>query len=280
MILLPKLKSRSTATERNKMQAETRDERFAADALRSIGITVDRVMENGAPSCDYVATDGQARYAIEIKSRTDPKDLWKTVDRGEIYETGREIHRSSHVEAIVDGAMKQLRQTRQRASVDFQVVVFIIQPVFSRDAEFERVMGTLYGTQELPNLGPDLQTHSTLTCLYFRESRFFRHKDLNGAIVIVGSEHWTLCVNNYAANATAFRGSQLCQWFALNRSHFDPDEATRERGYLIADFDMPRADIAAVQLAVRAKYGLDKVVLVNPVEYSAAVAIPRRDLTE
>ena len=257
------------------MQPETEDEKLAAALLGAIGLNAVRVQGGGAPNCDYVGSDGKASYAFEVKSRTDSEELWKTTRRGGIFDSEQALHRSSRIEAIVDDAMTQLKHTGTQCGADFSVVVFVIRPVFSRDAECQRVLGTLYGTQAVLDIASNPTTGGEFNCLYFRESRFFRHTDLSGAILLVEDEV-TLFANSCASNATGFRESTLYQKFASCYALFDPVlHATRERGFLIADFDMPRSDLGAVLAALRTKYGLDKVILLNPVERSAAVAVPR-----
>jgi len=257
------------------MQSESRDEWLVAESLTALGFQVTRVPTGRKRSCDFTVSDSQSRYLVEVKGRTDPNELWTTLQQDETYESGRDLCRSNRIQDVVDGAMKQLTETRRTRFAEFMLTALVVRPVLSRDAEFRRVMATLYGTQELLEFGADFKSRTTYTCLYFDESSFFRHEELNAALVFVGSEKWTLCVNDFASNAAEFRKSQMYRQFIKARAIFDPASATRDQGYLVADFDVSRSDRGSMQREICRRYGLQNVIPFNPIEWTGAVAIPK-----
>ena len=126
----------------------------------------------------------------------------------------------------------------------------------------EQILGTLYGVGAITDSEAGGAFRRRRHCLYFSESAFFKHPDLDGAIVH-GPDGIALYMNDYGRRLDRVRQSGLACFLARHNAAYDKEAMESRSDYLVADFEMDRTDPNAVLDRLRQKYSSPKLQIVN-----------------
>lgn len=242
----------------------TDDEQFVADVLGRIGITAQKIAEARARTADLMASDGEHRYVIEVKTRTDDDRLATQIASADIVYRRWPVGPTSTVAAILQQAMAQIDAT----SEDELRLIWICVRSF-RHGEYtlaEQIRQTLYGISRIAGSEDDAAPE----CYFFFESVFFRHKQLDGA-VITFDDKLVLGINPYGGRSDILKQSKLGR--AFQSVILDPIELERDKRCLIADCDIDRSRSDLVLEYLGGKYNIRHPVHFNFDEHAAFARI-------
>jgi hypothetical protein len=120
---------------------------------------------------------------------------------------------------------------------------------------------TLYGVGAINDSEVD-GTCRRRRCLYFSESAFFKHPDLDGAIVL-GPDGGALYMNDYGRRLDRVRQSGLAKFLAQHNVDYDKEAMESRCDCLVADFEADRRDAHAVFNRLKQKYFSRKLQIMN-----------------
>lgn len=249
------------------------------EVLIAAGLQVDRVPEGATRTCDLRASDGAARYVIEVKSLQDDQAIGSTLARGDVHIGKRDWFNNPTLHNAIHDAARQLSNC-VRDTDDLRITALIPRVCFGADVAMKQAVGVLCGIGiVLPLGGP--RSGKSFQCLYFGESVFFRHRhDRDGlsrmdAAIVLSDDGDMLLINDHSSHRESMQSSRLAQFFmkvgALNNAAI----LVQQGGFLHADCDIDRSDEPAVLRYLEGKYGFQRLIRVNPTEHSAMVSVRR-----
>ncbi len=211
--------------------------------------------------CDLSAEDTCAKYLIEVKAINDEDKIKQTLRIGGFYETDRSHVYRKRVAKEIHEAKNQLQSTARDYEDHLWVVALIARSKYDARFMSEQIIGTLYGVGAITDCGADGGSRRR-RCLYFFESAFRKHPDLDGAIVL-GPDGVLLCMNDYGLRLDRMRQSGLACFLAQHNALYDMAKWESDGDCLVADFEADRADEQAVFERLKQKYPGLKLQLVN-----------------
>ena len=259
------------AHPRSKMN-DANDVSLVRAVLEAAGVRAERVPTAQAKRCDLWAEDDAEHYLIEVKGFHDNPAIHKALRETGESQSQRRLDYLGTVAGDVSDALTQLRETAQGHAESLWLVALLARTAYGPDVTVKQILGTLYGTRQVMDM--DSPTASAVSCLYFSHSAFFRHPDLDGAMVI-GPKGSMLCLNDFGRRVDRLRRSPLGRFFAERGALHDAASSERDLHILVADCDADRDDEAKVLQYLEQKYKLKHLVSLAPVEYSATVLVPR-----
>jgi len=244
------------------------DERDIEDVckyLKTAGLLVTRVdVDPKAERCDLSAKDGCEKYLIEVKGINDEDEIKQTLRKGEIYETDRSHVYRKRVAREIHKAQNQLQSTATGYDDHLWLVALIARSKYDARFMTEQIFGTLYGVGAITDseAGGALRRRRCLYCLYFSESAFHKHPDLDGAIVL-GPDGIRLYMNDYGRRLDRVRQSGLACFLAQHNLLYDKEAMESRSDCLVADFEMDRTDQNAVLDRLKQKYSNPRLQILN-----------------
>lgn len=243
----------------------TPEETFVQRWLEQTGITAKKLRENPPSlSCDFRAFDQGHVYWVEVKSRTGDETL-----REELAEKGtalrqRPLGYHSTMASILDEAVQQLNAS-SAAEPSFEIVWMLFKNPGEADLHFQQLISTVFGIEDVWDMA--LGEGAAKPCYFFRESVFFKHKQLDAAVGLdCPTGKFTMCVNAFSSRRPAFLETKLHREFqTVAQKHkvdaiLDPAELERVGRAYLADCPVPRRDQEAVLDYVKRKYSLTQPV--------------------
>ncbi len=224
-----------------------------AENLEGLGLQVTALEErDGQRTPDLLASSGDTRFLIEVKSKTDDADELalqnERAAQGEVGEWSEPWAPRNTVSRILRDGARQLAAFPEE-QYDFALLWLHAE---GRDpgSQLEQFRHTLYGLTRVFSLRELEFDHQ---CFFFHESGFFSLSDsLDGAIISTPTEA-QLCLNTYSSRSGALRESPLAR--ALAPGMCDPEALAEEGVAIIADFAADRRDSSKVIAALQEKYG-------------------------
>ena len=245
------------------------DERDIEDVckyLKTAGLLVTRVdVDPKAERCDLSAKDTREKYLIEVKGINDEDEIKQTLRSGGIYETDRSHVYRKRVAREIHKAQNQLQSTATDYDDHLWLVALIARSKYDARFMSEQILGTLYGEVAITDseAGGALRRRRCLyRCLYFSESAFFKHPNLDGAIVL-RPDGIALYMNDYGRRLDRVRQSGLACFLAQHNAVYDKEARESRSDCLVADFEMDRTDPNAVLDGLKQKYSSPKLRIVN-----------------
>lgn len=227
---------------------------FVQNKLENMGFCVDRISESDRPRPDLLASDRNATYVIEVKTKEPNAEV--TAKRDEILESGEVF---SHVESLgprnllsglVRNAAKQLRAFSSSERTGSYSIVWLFCIGLHAEDRCEQFIKTLYGSTTINDWDGDF----TGPCYFFRNSEFYRHQKTLDAAVVSTEEDLRLCLNPLSHRYEKIKEtklvSELLDWT------LDPLESEARGEALFVDGDVDRSDKQAVLDFLRKKYSL------------------------
>jgi hypothetical protein len=184
-----------------------------------------------------------------IVSRSQPTDSWKRVD-----------------EILYDG-VKQL----QEHDPENKWPHFIWLHCEGQDADlyFLRLPATLYGTQKLISS----QVSNVITCYYFWDSAFFRHRNSLDGVIISQEGKAQLNLNELSPRLAGVEASSLAK--AFKTGTFYPQQYAQDADVMFNDSSGPRKEESVILAYLRTKYQLEHLQTINMTRHSGIVRTPR-----
>jgi hypothetical protein len=208
--------------------------------------------------CDLSAEDASEKYLIEVKGINDEDEIKRTLRSGQIFETDRSHVHRGRVAKEIHKARNQLISTANDYDGHLWLVALIARSKFDAPFMVEQILGTLYGVGAIT----DYEAGRRRRCLYFSESAFYKHPELDGAIVL-GPDGMALYMNDYGCRLDRVRQSGLACFLAQHDAVYDKEAMESRCDCLVADFEMDRSDEQAVFARLQLKYSTRKLQVVN-----------------
>jgi hypothetical protein len=241
------------------------DERDIEDVcknLKAAGLLVTLVdVDPKAERCDLSAKDTCEKYLIEVKGINDEDEIKQTLRNGGMFETDRSHVFRNRVAKEIHKAKKQLQSTANDYEDHLWLVALIARSKYDAPFMSEQILGTLYGVGAITDSEAGGACRRR-RCLYFSASAFFKHPDLDGAIVL-GPDGIALYMNDYGRRLDRVRQSGLACFLAQYNVVYDKEAMESRSDCLIADFEMDRTDQNAVLDRLKQKYSSPKLQIVN-----------------
>jgi len=262
---------------RRQVDADAKDIEDVHEIMESAGLETARIPVAATPRCDLRARDAEGeQYMIEVKGFHDNEEIGPTLREGKVHAEVRSLVLSQAIEAAIEDAINRQIPATPGADVSLCMVVLIARTTFGAEVTRKQILGTLYGLRAIVFVDSTSQTVSQ-DCLYFSESAFHRHPQLDAAILI-DSTGVALMLNDFGLRIDRARRSLLSRFF--NERGALKDAATLEtRGFFWADCPLDRRPIPGnegqVLEYVKKKYSLAFAVATSPKEHSAMVAVAR-----
>ena len=229
---------------------------FVQNKLENMGFWVDRISESDRPRPDLLASDRDASYVIEVKTKEPNVEV--TAKRDEILESGEVF---SHVEplgprnllsGLVRNAVKQLRAYSPSELTDLYSIVWLFCAGLHAEDQCEQFINTLYGSTTITDWDGDF----TGPCYFFRNSEFYRHQNTLDAAVVSTEEELLLCLNPLSHRYEKIKETKLIS--ELLDCTLDPLEREARGEALFVDSDVDRGNEQAILDFLRKKYSLGR----------------------
>lgn len=232
------------------------EESIAMPFLEHLGAVVVKLPEKHTKQADFLATFGGCRILVEEKERiNDLKDEDGISSQGvrlSVYPFSPE----NTISGKIGKASKQLRSSNEN-DIAFRLVWYTATGTHTV-AKRDQIYATLYGIKQIV----DLDNSNFGKCYFYRNSEFFRHKEvLDGAVVAHETERGfeaKLCINPLSSAARRLRLSPLA---AAIMPGIDDPEVKESRGEAyIVDGNVDRKDELVMQQFLKEKYGLGQIM--------------------
>jgi hypothetical protein len=189
---------------------------------------------------------------LEIKSKEDDPEFMARFNSD--LESGKLVHYNkstkywNRFDAIITDGIEQLKQI-DPAGVGLRTL-WIHCSGLDADQLETRLRATLYGTRHLFCKGrPNI-----VTCFYFENSSFFKHRlDLDG-VVISREGDASLNLNDHSPHFTRIQGSGFCR--AFQNAIYYPAQYSQDEDFMFNDSSEQRGDEHKTLDYLRKKYGI------------------------
>lgn len=252
------------------------DIQLMQNLLIAAGLTVERIPECKKKRCDFRAWDRHEQYLIEVKGVHDDKHINAKLRNGKVYSKPRSHVYSRRVDKSIRKSVKQIRETQKAAGIEDQlrIVVITVRTKYGSDVTARRILGTLYGTRYIIDLGSP-HGRETTDCLYFAESAFFRHRRELDAAIVVDATGVMMLLNDHCSRIDRVRASSLGSFFAARGALSAADALERAGRVFVVDRPVDRKDVDAVLNCVAGKYNLQRPLDCSPTDHSVMCRVAR-----
>lgn len=142
---------------------------------------------------------------------------------------------------------------------------------YDADLHELQLRATVYGTQKLFSTA-----HSNvITCYYFWNSSFFRHRFQLEAVIVSRGDQAQMMLNDHSPRFDAIKQSKLAS--ALGSAVFFPQQYKLSDDVMRCEHSNRRDSEAFTLDHLRAKYGLPHLQTINMQRHEAAASVPRTD---
>lgn len=240
----------------------------ARHILESWGFSVEKIpqsKQDGEKTPDFLVSDATSVYIIEVKKRED--DPAETVRRDKTLKDGKlyELYLPPVCRTRVRYASIQLANNQEGNAFR---LIWLIATGRSQEAKSRQLEAALYGTTRMF----DLDEGVPRPCYFFRDSDFFRYRDVLDAAIISTHTSVKLCMNTLSTRYDSFKQTRLYAHFESDISDPRVEEA-RGDAYIV-DSDVDRKDENAVMADLRSKYRCPKLMSIDVGCISATVTYP------
>jgi hypothetical protein len=226
--------------------------------MKNWGFSVEKISESdikGEKRPDYeVMCDGDI-YLIEVKSREDDKneviEKKKILEKGKIYGQHKALIRKNTVSGIIRDACDQLIDYGNKESFR---IVWLCAIGDAQDAKYEQFKAALYGRTQMFDLDGDCHHRP---CYFYRDSDFFRYRNILDAAVVSTLSNVELCFNPFSSKNIKLQSSKFAATF--KNSICDPIKEESEGYAYIVDSDVDRKDENGIMRYLRDKYNAPKL---------------------
>ena len=227
--------------------------------------------------CDWLVSLENCKLIAEEKTKFEDalaiEARLKTLRAGGVHGQTVPLRSNNRLSGIVKKAVGQLSSTAPDVAHDLRVLWFT-GTGFDGEAKHYQLMSTLYGSTRVFELNGDGHHR---TCYFFRNSDFYRFRDLlDGAYVtyLTGNTLTVkLCLNPHSPKWEQLRDSPFAG--RLKNGLVDPVAEEKAGTSYIVDGDVERSNEGAVMRYLHEKYGLKQAMNIDMGMTSAAILVPR-----
>lgn len=235
--------------------------------LESLGYAVQKITEDESESPDFLVSDDQSSYVLELKTKFPSVEEIKSrrcvLDSGEIHLIHERVINKNRLSGIVKKAGDQLRRCQ---SGDLLHLVWLLATGHLAELRMLQFEATLYGWS------PIVSSQGSSDAFFFYNSDFYRYREiLDGAIVSTESEA-RLLLNPLSPRYALLKASSLTKH--LGSAVVDPVELESCGKAFIVDSDVDRADRDAVLSYLRGKYGVADIMNLTMTYLSGTIELP------
>lgn len=201
---------------------------------------------------DLHITDGAVTYVFEVKTKFDSQEYIEhkktTLLASKIYEEVVPITPKNTIDGIIKKGCKQLKNSHSGDLFLLWIKLKTSDP--QRDMDIAKQ--TILGIQKVWDV---TNQHSIVDCYYFKNSSFFRHKDILDGIIFEaenGGEFW---INNFSPRYKKIKTCELTKKIQPN----DPLETVMRDGQYIVDGTVDRGSENEVIQYLMKKYKSENI---------------------
>ncbi len=257
--------------ERERMTTEDSVESF----LTSLHLAVKRIPVGLQKTPDFLVSDSAATYLIEVKDKfPDPEieqQRCESLDQTGIWEEEISLGFRNSVSSVIREACDQLAAFEPEAA--HLRLLWLHAKGRYPDDQLEQFRATLIGVVDLIDTAEIDGSVEARPCYYFRESAFFRHRNVLDGAFVSTDEKGQLILNTMSPRHGSLKQSKLCEVFP---AICDPAEGEAVGNSYIADCTCSRSDSKTVLDYVKSKYGRPGLVEFAPKHHLAEMVVNRR----
>lgn len=249
---------------------------IAEAILKQWGASVAPVPTSQKEESDWLAMLDGFRLLIEEKTKLEnpasAAERTEALNAERVHGSTTPLRPNNRISGVIGKAAKQLRSTGANVEHDARVI-WITSVGFDREAKDHQAFNTLYGATKTFDLD---RSDSLQDCFFFYNSEFYRHKDVDGAYLVVadgGTATVRLCLNPFSERWIALRDSPFAK--KLVAGLVDPIAREAAGQAMLVDGGVDRSNGSAVLSYLSAKYGVPMLQRMDMNMASAAVAVPR-----
>ncbi len=249
-------------------------EQAIGEQLTRWGFSVEKIPESSVPGekrPDYNVRLEDETYLVEVKSREDDpeasKERKEVLNQGEIYSEHKPLIRKNTVSGVIREAHDQLKDYGEPEWLN---LVWLCAVENAQEAKFDQFTAALYGTTQIFDLDGD-GLHRT--CYFFRNSEFFRYRNVLDAAFVSTVNQVNLCLNPHSPRFEKVRSSKLVE--KLQSAVIDPIVQESNGEAYIVDSDINRNDEKAVLNYLREKYSKPKIIKIDLGWHSGTIQVPK-----
>lgn len=209
----------------------------------AFGFKVEKISESESRTADFLVSDGEVRYLIEVKSREDDPEvidrMQKDLDSKGATDFEDTAGRKNRLSGLIRDGVDQLAQTALDAEYRLLWLVGVGKHQQNSREQFE---ATLYGTRTIF----DLECTHTYPCYFYDHNEFFPLRaDLDGAVAST-MEEGKFCLNPYSEKYASLKETALVTRFGTGV--VDPSAEEEKDKAMILDAAIDR-DNDSVRIA-------------------------------
>lgn len=244
--------------------------------LQSWGFSVEKLPESSVAeeqTPDFKVIDPQSTYIVEVKTRGD--DLAELEERNRILNLG-EVFEARAIRLVPGNAESKIfRRAQHQLSIHQNPhlfrIVWLVTTGRAQEAKCLKLEANVYGLTDIVEIGS--KDAALRRCYFFRNSEFYRYREVLDAAVICTPAEGKLCLNPLSSRLEAFRKSKLYTQFG--DAVCDPmAEVARGDAFLI-DSGIDRKDETAVIEYLKRMSGRPGLMKIDLAYQSASIRLPR-----
>ena len=218
--------------------------------LGALGFDVDFVATAEQERPDLLASKDGSRMVVEVKTRTEDRQLRKAMESVKLGETRAvfaHLDKHNSISAHVEKANRQLSSIAEAS--DFRLLWFQSDSgLFVHDGG-EQIAATLLGVRMLCVVREGMPPEA-MYCFYADRADFFRYREIDGAMVEVDGD-LTLFLNEFSPRRLDFAESPIAR--TISPHVVSVLALAREGCCYVIDADVDRKDDAVLLEFLRSK---------------------------
>lgn len=225
-------------------------------------LNVEKIPESDTKTPDFLVTDGEYEYLIEVKEKEDNPDIKvareSAFSADELFKISESLAAKSVHQNVVRDGQKQIKAYATNNATLRILWVHCTGLIY--DATFEQLISGLYGSETVVDVSS--KESSCQTCYYFGFSQFYKYKDSIDAVVVSGVDGTTsVCINNYSPRYAQVIDSMLVK--SMKKGIRDPAAEDRDGTALFVDANIDRKKPGEVLSFLQNKYGIGQYAVMQ-----------------
>ena len=239
--------------------------------LEGMQLRVDEIPEASTKTPDFLIDQRKPNGSLlEVKTKQDdPNELAAIsaeLDLGGVVARSKPTDQWNRLDNIISSGVKQLQEYDPKHSAPH----FIWFHCDGRDADLYslRLKATLYGSRKLIST----QIKDMVTCYYFWNSSFFRHRTALDGVVISQEGEAQLNLNEFSLKFAVAQNSSLAR--AFGEAVFYPKKYQADADVMINDSDGERKDENKILAYLQTKYRIDHLQTIDMAQHTGMIRMP------
>lgn len=237
--------------------------------FEGLGYRALKIKEGDTESADFLISKGSEHYLLELKTKFPSLDNIKERENALASQGVHVIQeiatRKNRLSGIIKKATDQLGT--HEIPDDFFRMVWLIASGHLAEAQVKQFEATLYGSTTIL----DKTNERSGICFFFRNSDFYRFREILDAAIVSTESDATLLLNPFSSHFERLKTAALVNHF---NGGIDPIELEMAGKAFIVDGDIDRNDTEAVLHFLKTKYHSQILVNVDMTYLSGTLVIP------